>query len=245
MPEGHDLRPIRAPPIEPSMDGKRDFVLANTRLIAPPLTPEIRLWLADEAVPIWKRTEEELGAMGLPPPFWAFAWAGGQALARYVLDHADWVKGKRVLDFASGSGLIAIAAAKAGAAEITGSDIDTFAIAAIEANAAENGVAVAPLLENLIGADDGWEVVLAGDIAYEKDFADAAMDWLASLADRGATVLIGDPRRSYLPLDRLDCVIEYSVPVTRELEDSEIKRTGVFRFGRSGLFGRNSTAARG
>jgi predicted nicotinamide N-methyase len=213
------------------MDGKRDFILASTRLIAPPLTPEIQLWLADEAVPIWKKTEEELGAMGLPPPFWAFAWAGGQALARYVLDHAHLVRGRRVLDFASGSGLIAIAAAKAGAAAVIASDIDAFAVAAIEANSAGNGVAVEPRLGNLIGADEGWEVVLAGDIAYEKDFAGAAMDWLASLAHRGATLLIGDPRRSYLPLDRLDCVIEYSVPVTRELEDSEIKRTGVFRFG--------------
>jgi predicted nicotinamide N-methyase len=216
--------------------GKRDFILANTRLIAPPLTPEIRLQLADEAVPIWKKTEEEIGAMGLPPPFWAFAWAGGQALARYVLDHAHLVKGRRVLDFASGSGLIAIAAAKAGAAEVTASDIDAFAIAAIEANAAGNGVAVKPRLEDLIGVDDDWAVVLAGDIAYEKDFAGAAMEWLASLASRGATVLIGDPRRSYLPLDRLECVIEYSVPVTRELEDSEIKRTGVFRFRRSVTF---------
>jgi predicted nicotinamide N-methyase len=218
------------------MDGKREFILANARLIAPPLTPEIRLWLADEAVSLWRKTEEELGAMGLPPPFWAFAWAGGQALARYVLDHADLVRGKRVLDFASGSGLIAIAAAKGGAAEAVASDIDAFATAAIEANAAQNGVAVEPRLENLIGADDGWEVVLAGDIAYEKDFAGAAMDWLASLANRGATVLVGDPRRSYLPLDRLDCVIEYSVAVTRELEDSEIKRTGVFRFRRDGAF---------
>ncbi len=214
------------------MNEKRDFVLANTRLISPPLTPEIRLRLADEAVPIWKKTEEELGAMGLPPPFWAFAWAGGQALARYALDHSVLVKDKRVLDFASGSGLVAIAAAKAGAAEITASDIDAFAIAAIEANAALNDVAIRSRLEDLVGADENWEVVLAGDIAYEKDFADAAMDWLAALARRGATVLIGDPRRSYLPLDRLDCVIEYSVPVTRELEDSEIKRTGIFRFRR-------------
>src|ERR1700722_9211845 len=157
----------------------------------------------------------------------------GRRLARYVLDHADLVKGRRVLDFASGSGLIAIAAAKAGAAEAPASDIDAFAIAAIEANSAENNVVIGPRLENLIGADDGWEVVLAGDIAYEKDLANAAMDWLASLARRGASVLIGDPRRSYLPLDRLDCVIEYSVPVTRELEDSEIKRTGVFRFSAS------------
>jgi predicted nicotinamide N-methyase len=215
---------------EQSKQEKRDFIVANTRLVAPPLTPEIRLGFADEAVPIWQKTEEELGAMGLPPPFWAFAWAGGQVLARYALDNPRLVEGKRVLDFASGSGLVAIAAAKGGAARTEASDIDAFAIAAIEANATENGVAVQPRFENLIRLDEGWEVVLAGDIAYERDFADAAMDWLASLAWRGATVLIGDPRRTYLPLDRLNCVIEYSVPVTRELEDTEIKRTGVFCF---------------
>ena len=220
---------MKATPIE-APAARRDFILANTRLIAPPLTPEIRLRLADEATPIWKKTEEELGAIGLPPPFWAFAWAGGQALARYALDNSGLIAGKRALDFASGSGLVAIAAAKAGAAAVEASDIDAFAIAAIEANAAVNGVAVAPRLEDLIGSDEGWEVVLAGDIAYEKDFAGAAMDWLASLARRGASVLVGDPRRSYLPCDRLGCVAEYSVPVTRELEDSEIKRTGVFRF---------------
>ena len=209
---------------------RREFILANTRLIAPPLTPAIRLWLADEAVPLWKKTEEELGAIGLAPPFWAFAWAGGQALARYALDNPALIAGRRVLDFASGSGLVAIAAALGGAAAVDASDIDAFAIAAIVANAAENGVSVTPRLENLIGADEGWEVVLAGDIAYEKDLAEAAAQWLMGLARRGATVLVGDPRRSYLPLDRLDCVIEYSVPVTRELEDSEIKRAGVFRF---------------
>jgi predicted nicotinamide N-methyase len=216
-------------PIEASSGGKRDFVLANTRLIAPPLTPEIRLMLADEAVPIWKKTEEELGAMGLPPPFWAFAWAGGQALARHALDNPALVSGRRALDFASGSGLVAIAAAKAGAAEVQACDIDAFAIAAIQANAVGNGVSIASRLENLIGADECWEIVLAGDIAYEKDLAEQATDWLARLAHRGAIVLIGDPRRTYLPLDRLECIIEYSVPVTRELEDSEIKRTGVFR----------------
>ena len=167
-----------------------------------------------------KKTEDELGALGLPPPFWAFAWAGGQALARYVLDHADLVKGTRVLDFASGSGLVAIAAALAGAAAVEASDIDAFAIAAIQANAAENRVSIAPRHESLIGGDEGWDVVLAGDIAYEKDFAAAAMDWLASLTRRTTKVLVGDPRRSYLPHERLDCVIEYSVPVTRELEDS-------------------------
>jgi predicted nicotinamide N-methyase len=162
---------INATPIEPSPNGRRDFVLANTRLLKPPLVPEISLMLAHEAVPIWKKTEEELGALGLPPPFWAFAWAGGQALARYLLDNQALVSGKRALDFASGSGLIAIAAALAGATEVEASDIDAFAIAAIEANAAENGVSVAPRLENLIGADEGWEVVLAIGSPGSRDAA--------------------------------------------------------------------------
>jgi predicted nicotinamide N-methyase len=209
---------------------RRDFVVANTRLVAPPLVPELRLRLADEAAPIWRKTEEELGAMGLPPPFWAFAWAGGQALARYALDNPHIVAGKRVLDFASGSGLVAIAAARAGAKATEASDVDAFAIAAIEANAAENGAAVHPRLEDLVGTDEGWDVVLAGDVSYEKDKAAAVADWLEGLSRRGAAVLVGDPRRAYLALDRLESVIEYRVPVTRELEDSEIKRTGVFRF---------------
>jgi len=209
---------------------RRDFILANTRLIAPPLVPELRLWLADESVPIWRKTEEELGEVGLPPPFWAFAWAGGQALARYVLDHPSLVRGRRALDFAAGSGIVAIAAAKAGATQAEASDIDAFALAAIDANAAENGVEIAARREDLIGTDEDWEIVLAGDVSYEKDMAEAATDWLLQLARRGADVLIGDPRRTYLALDRLECVAEYRVPVTRELEDSEIKRTGVFRF---------------
>jgi predicted nicotinamide N-methyase len=211
---------------------RRAFVLANTRALRPPLVPELELRLADEAVPIWKKTEEELGEMGLPPPFWAFAWAGGQALARYVLDNPGLVVGKRALDFASGSGMVAIAAAVAGAASVEASDIDAFAVAAIDLNAAANRVRVIARLADLIGADDGWDVVLAGDVSYEKDMAEAATGWLETLARRGATVLVGDPRRSYLALDRLECVAEYRVPVTRELEDSEIKRTGVFRFRR-------------
>jgi predicted nicotinamide N-methyase len=216
--------------VSASAGSTRDFIVANTRLTAPPLVPEVKLWLADEALPIWRKTEDELGAMGLPPPFWAFAWAGGQGLARYVLDNPLLVRGKRTLDFASGSGLVAIAAALAGAADAQASDIDAFAVAAIEANAAENRVSIAPRLENLIGADEGWDAVLAADVAYEKDLAEATTEWLASLARRGATILIGDPRRAYLPLDQLECLVDYRVPVTRELEDSEIKRVGVFRF---------------
>ncbi len=205
-------------------------MVANTRPTAPPLVPEVHLRLADEALSIWRKTEEELGALGLPPPFWAFAWAGGQALARFVLDHADLVADRRVLDFASGSGVAAIAAAIAGAQATEASDIDEFAIAAVEINAGENRAAVLPRCEDLIGADEGWDVVLAGDVCYERDMAEAVTGWLAVLARRGATVLVGDPRRTYLALDLLESVAEYRVPVTRELEDSEIKRTGVFRF---------------
>ncbi len=209
---------------------RRAFILDNTRLLAPPLVPELKLWLADDPVLIWKNTGEMRGDLTLPPPFWAFAWAGGQALARYVLDHPECVRSRRTLDFASGSGLVAIAAALAGAASVEASDIDAFARAAIGANADENGVAVTARLEDLTGADEGWDVVLAGDVAYEQDMADAVTGWLAALAGRGATVLVGDPRRTYFAHDRLESVAEYDVPVTQALESSEIKRTGVFRF---------------
>jgi len=209
---------------------RRAFILANTRPLSPPLVPELRLSLADEAVPLWRKTEEQLDEIGLPPPFWAFAWAGGQALARYMLDRPEIVRGRRVLDFASGSGLVAIAAALAGAEHVEASEIDPFAQAAIAQNAEANGVRVAVRAGDLIGRDEGWDVVLAGDVSYERDMAGAVTDWLAGLARRGATVLIGDPGRAYLAKPRLERVAEYAVPVTRELEDSEIKNTGVYRF---------------
>jgi predicted nicotinamide N-methyase len=206
------------------------FIRAETRLRPVPHAPEIALHVADEATELWQRTEEELGEIGLPPPFWAFAWAGGQALARYILDHPETVRRKRVLDFASGSGLVAIAAMKAGAAEATACDIDSFAIAAIGLNAAANEVAVTPLEADIVGEDRGWDTVLAGDICYEQDLAARVIDWLFSLSARGATVLIGDPGRSYLPKDRLDSLAVYQVPVTRTLEDSDIKKSSVWRF---------------
>jgi predicted nicotinamide N-methyase len=209
---------------------RRAFIRENTRLLVPPMAPDLRLYLADEAVELWQKTEDDLGAIGLPPPFWAFAWAGGQALAKFIADRPETVAGKYGLDFASGSGLVAIAAAKAGAARVEASEIDAFALAAIEMNAAENGVAVETRAGDLVGTDSGWDVVLAGDISYSQDMAEAATAWLASLAKRGASVWIGDPGRSYLARDRLECVAEYSVPVTRALEDAEIKRSGVYRF---------------
>jgi predicted nicotinamide N-methyase len=206
------------------------FIRAETRLLPVPHAPEISLHVADEATELWQKTEEELGEIGLPPPFWAFAWAGGQALSRYILDRPETVRGQHVLDFASGSGLVAIAAMKAGAAEVTACDIDAFAISAIALNAKANGVSVTPVQADLIGQDQGWDTVLAGDICYEHDLAERVTDWLFSLSRRGATVLIGDPGRSYLPKDRLERLAAYEVPVTRTLEDSDIKKTSVWRF---------------
>ncbi len=205
------------------------FVLAHTRLLPVAHVPQISLHVADEATALWQKTEDELGEIGLPPPFWAFAWAGGQALARYVLDHPGLVRGKLVLDFASGSGLVAIAAAKAGAAHVEAADIDGFALAALALNGRANGVLIHPLHDDQIGHDDGWSVVLAGDICYERELAARVISWLGALAQRGATVLIGDPGRAYLPKQHLELLMSYEVPVTRELEDLDIKRTSVWQ----------------
>ncbi|KQO65667.1 methyltransferase [Methylobacterium sp. Leaf88] len=208
------------------------FIRANTRLRPVPHAPEIVLHVADEATELWQKTEDELEAIGLPPPFWAFAWAGGQALARYILDNPGLVAGRRVLDFASGSGLVAIAAARSGADHVTASDLDPFAIPAIGLNAAANGVAgqIEAVSWDLIGTDPGSAVVLAADIFYERDLAARVTDWLSGLHAGGATVLVGDPGRSYLPRDRLTELATYTVPVSRSLEDAEIKRSSVWRF---------------
>ena len=206
------------------------FIRAQTRLLPTPHAPEITLYLADEATELWQKTEDELGKIGLPPPFWAFAWAGGQALARYLLDHPALIAGRSVLDFASGSGLVAIAAAKAGAAQVEACDIDDFALAAMHLNAQANGVALQIRSDDLIGRDEGWQVVLAGDVSYERDMAQNVTDWLYGLSRRGALVLVGDPGRAYLDRQRLEAVAEYQVPVTRTLEDCEIKRSQVWRF---------------
>jgi predicted nicotinamide N-methyase len=212
---------------------RETFIKTHTRLLPVPHAPEISLYVADEATALWQKTEDELGAIGLPPPFWAFAWAGGQALARFILDHPEAVRGRRVLDFASGSGLVAIAAAKAGAASVKAVDIDGFAIAAIGLNAAVNHVRVTALQADLVGSDEGWDAVLAGDICYERDLAERVVTWLNALSGRGAAVLIGDPGRSYLPAGRLEAVACYQVPVTRTLEDAEVKKTSVWRFRRA------------
>lgn len=214
----------------PTITDKAGFIRANTRLRPVPLAPEIVLFVADEAVPLWHKTEEQIGEAGLPPPFWAFAWAGGQALARHVLDHPALVQAKTVLDLASGSGLVGIAAMKAGAASVTVADIDAFARAAAQLNAIENHVSLSTIEEDLLveASARHWDVILAGDIFYERDTAQRAFDFLQRHAANGTTVLIGDPGRSYLPRDRLHRMADYSVPVTRELEDTEIKQTAVW-----------------
>ncbi len=213
----------------PTAATARAFILENTALRRPPHVPEIALHLADEAHDLWLRTEEELAAIGLPPPFWAFAWAGGQGLARYVLDHPQAVAGRQVLDFATGSGLVAIAAARAGADIVTAADIDPFCETAVAMNAAANGVAVAFTARDMIGTDEGWDVVLAGDVFYDAGLVARVLPWFEALRDRGAEVLVGDPGRHYLPKQRFAPLATYEVPVTRALEDAEVKRTTVWR----------------
>lgn len=206
------------------------FIRANTSLLAPPHVPEIRLYLASEAHELWLKTEEELEAIGLPPPFWAFAWAGGQGLARYVLDHPETVARKRVLDFASGSGLVGIAASKAGAVKVMAADIDPWSQTAVRLNAAANSVLLDFDRTDLIGRDLDVDVVLAGDVFYDRAFAEALVPWFETLAAEGKDVLVGDPGRAYLPKDRLEFCAVHEVPVTRALEDSEVKKTTVWRF---------------
>jgi len=222
--------PARLDPNDGSAAGA--FIVANTRAIAPPLVPEIKLHLAEESLPIWQKTEE-LGEINVPPPYWAFAWAGGQALARYMLDNAELIQGRRVLDLGAGSGLTAIAAMKAGAASVLAADIDRMALAAVGLNAKLNGVAVDVTADDLLAALPGedFNVVLVGDLFYERTLADMVSRYVDAAVAGGALVLIGDPQRNYFPKGRFDCVAEYHVPVTRELEDAEIKRTAVWRLG--------------
>jgi predicted nicotinamide N-methyase len=205
-----------------------DFVLAETVIAAPPLVPEIRLHLASEVVPLWQATETNLTERGLPPPYWAFAWPGGQALARHLLDHPDLVRGKRVLDFAAGSGLAAIAAAKAGAASAAAAEIDRFAIAAIGLNAKLNSVGLETIEADILGQAGGWDLVLAGDVCYERPMAERVGQWLGRLAAGGTQVLMGDPGRNYLPTTGIREVARYQVPTSLDLEDRISRETIVW-----------------
>ena len=200
------------------------FVRRNTAVEALPLLPEIRLHLATEVTPIWQATEESLARGAIPPPYWAFAWVGGQALARWLLDHPKIVAGRTVLDFGSGSGQVAIAAAKAGARHVLAAEIDHFAAAAIAANAQLNDVAVEVTTAEIIGAaDPDWEIVTAGDGCYEREMAERVVPWLRTLAAHGRLVLLGDPGRAYLPTAGLVELARYSVPTSREIEDRDTR----------------------
>ena len=212
------------------MKDPKAFILENTEILTPPHVPEIRLRLASEVHDLWQKTESELEEIGLPPPFWAFAWAGGQGLARYVLDHPDCVAGKRVVDFASGSGLVAIAAGRAGAAFVLAADIDPFSGVAAKLNADLNGVTISFTEKDLMGTTPDCDVLLAGDVFYDAAWAAALLPWFERLTARGITILVGDPGRAYCPTEQLQKLAEYQVPVTRVLEDSEVKRTTVWRF---------------
>ncbi len=209
----------------------RAFILQHTRLQRPPHAPEMQLHLASEIEPIWRSTEEALAETGLDPPFWAFAWAGGQALARYLLDHPDEVRGRRVLDFATGSGIVAIAALMAGAAEVLAADVDRFCADAVALNGQANGVRAEFTAQDLLDADPPeLDVICAGDICYEWPLADRVRRWLEQAHKRGTRVLIGDPGRAYLPREGLTPLAMYDVATTREIEDKDVRRTGVFTF---------------
>jgi predicted nicotinamide N-methyase len=214
------------PPSPPA----RQIIRDGTRLRPVPLVPEISLHQAAEPMGLWQRTEAAAGQTGLEPPFWAFAWAGGQALARYLLDHPELARGRRVIDVASGSGLVAIAAARAGAAVVTAYDIDPLAVAAIAVNAEANGVTVAACRADILDGhpDPDAGLVLAADAFYQRELAARVARYLGRAQAGGATVLAGDFGRAYLPRERLVPLATYDVPGLGVLEDSDIKRTTIW-----------------
>jgi len=209
---------------------RRRFVAANTQLGPVAGLPELVLRQADEAHELWHRTERELSTAGLPPPFWAFAWAGGLGLARHILDHPETVRGRRVLDFAAGSGLVAIAALRAGGEAVTACDIDPFATAAMHLNAAANGVALHAIDLDLVSTVPEADLVLAGDVFYDRGMAALLAPWFTRMTSAGIEVLVGDPDRPYFPHDRAEPVARLVVPTTLALEDVEVKPVTVWRW---------------
>ena len=218
------------PAIPGNAANPRTLITQNTAIVAPRLVPEIALHLADEDLPLYRAGEDELAALSIGTPYWAFAWAGGQALARYVLDNPDTVAGKRVLDFGAGSGLVAIAAAKADAAAVIAADIDPVAAEAMALNGALNRVRFAISTEDLIGTDGGWDPLLIGDVCYDKEIADRLLPWLRGLAAAGRTVLIGDPGRFILRDLGLETIASYHAETTGIMEDSDLRNARVWRF---------------
>ncbi|MEV6690895.1 50S ribosomal protein L11 methyltransferase [Micromonospora sp. NPDC051196] len=205
------------------------FVRLHARLAPVAFVPEVRLHQADEPIGLWELTEGEFRS-DQPPPFWAFAWAGGQGLARYVTDHPQLSAGRRVLDLASGSGLVAIAAARAGATAVRAVEVDPLAVAAITLNAEANGVRVDAELGDILNGDAGdAEMIFAGDVFYSAAMANRVLRFLLRAARGGAQVLVGDPGRAFLPRDRFDELASYDVPVSEALESVRVKRTTVWQ----------------
>ena len=204
------------------------FVLAHTALSRTALVPEITLHLATEITPIWQASEAWLHETGTEPPFWAFAWPGGQALARHVLDNPGLVRGRRVLDFAAGCGIASIACSLSGAAAVEAAEIDPLAAAAIILNAAANGAAVQVLAEDVVGQPSRWDLILCGDVCYEAPMTRYILPWLRRMAG-ACEVWVADPGRAYLPADGLAPLAEYAVPTLLELEDRTLRPTRLFR----------------
>ncbi|SCG64120.1 class I SAM-dependent methyltransferase [Micromonospora inositola] len=202
--------------------------LDRLRLMETPFVPEVRLHLAEDAIVWWARMEAAAGHP-LPPPYWASAWAGGQALARHLLDHPELAAGRRVLDLAAGSGLVAIAAALAGADQVVANDIDPYAVAAVTVNARANRVLVAASADDLLDSTVTADLLVAGDILYDAALAERVLPFLQRAAAGGAEVLVGDPDRGHLPLGRLEVVASYPVPTTEPSVDSPMRRVQVLR----------------
>jgi predicted nicotinamide N-methyase len=209
-------------------DDPAAFIAANTEIQSTQLLPEIRLHLASENMAIWQMNDEERSAAGVPLPYWAFAWAGGQALARYLLDHPETVAGRKLLDVGAGSGLEAIAGAMAGATVIA-ADTDPFAVAATEMNAKLNNVSVHATPDDPVGQSGDWDLVMVGDLFFEQPLAKQMEAWLRGLLAAGVEVLIGDPKRTYLPREGLEKITTYAVPTTSALEDSDLRNASVWR----------------
>ncbi|MBN9541696.1 MAG: methyltransferase [Reyranella sp.] len=208
------------------------FIRANTALEAPAMVPEFKLWLASEYVPIWQATEAWLEEQNIDPPYWAFCWPGGQAVARYLLDNPTLVAGKRVIDFAAGSGVSSMAAAKAGAASVLANDIDLLSLVAARLNAEANGLSIDTSSADWLAGRDGdpeTEVVIAGDVCYEREMSKRALDWLRGHANRGRLVLLGDPGRNYFSAQGLEERARYEIPTTLQLENRGMRETVVWR----------------
>jgi predicted nicotinamide N-methyase len=216
-----------------TVDDRERFIRGHTRLQRPPLVPEIELFLADEVMRLWGETEA-LGAANasglgaLPPPYWAFAWPGGQALARYITDNPGEVRDRTVLDFGAGSGLVAITAAKAGASCVVAAETDLLALAAIDLNSQANGVFVEPIGVDVIGTNARWNTILAGDMCYERPVAERLVPWLRQLVKVGVRVLLGDPGRNYFPDRGVHKLASFAVPTTLDLEGREVRDTSVY-----------------